>query len=86
MVRSKSSRNILIKTITSYLDLILHCHFQSSPPGSAYTDPSVSATFQTHSGSLPLLGRLVPSAFPLEFPQLYEIFINNGSMKDAQNY
>jgi hypothetical protein len=67
---SKSSRNILIKTITSYLDLILHHHLQSSPLGSAYTDPSVSATFEMRPGSLSLLGCLVPSAFPLEFPQL----------------
>jgi hypothetical protein len=32
----KSSQNILIKTITSYLDLILHHRF-----GNAYTDPGV---------------------------------------------
>jgi hypothetical protein len=34
-MRSKSFRNILIETITSYLDLILHHHPQSSPLGSA---------------------------------------------------
>jgi hypothetical protein len=58
---------ILIKTVTSYLDLILHHHLQSSPLRSAHTNPSVSATFEMHPGSLSLLGCLVPSAFPLEF-------------------
>jgi hypothetical protein len=40
VVISKSSRNILIKTITSYLDLILHHHLQSSPLGSAHMKSS----------------------------------------------
>jgi hypothetical protein len=62
------------KTITSYLDLILHYHLQSSPFGSAHTNPSVSATLEMHPGSLSLLGCLVLSVFPLEFPQLYQIF------------
>jgi hypothetical protein len=43
-------------TITSYLDLILHHRIQSSPLGSARTEPSVSATFERHSGSISLLG------------------------------
>jgi hypothetical protein len=48
------------------LDLILHHHLQSSHLGSAYTDPSVSTTFQMHPGSLSLLGCSVPSAFRSE--------------------
>jgi hypothetical protein len=40
----------------SDLDLIPHNHLQSSPPGSAYTDPSVSATYEMHPGSISLLG------------------------------
>jgi hypothetical protein len=36
VVLSKSSRKMFIKTITSYLDLILHHYLQSSPLGSAH--------------------------------------------------
>jgi hypothetical protein len=42
-----------------------------SAPWSAHTDPSVSATFDMHPGSLSLLRCLVPSAILLEFPQLF---------------
>jgi hypothetical protein len=55
------------KTITFYLDLILHHHLQSSPLGSAHSDPSVSATFEMHPGSVSLLGCLVPSVLLLDF-------------------
>jgi hypothetical protein len=56
----------------SYLDLILHHHLQTL--GCAYIDPSISATFEMHPGSFSLSEHLVSSAFPLEFPQLYQIF------------
>jgi hypothetical protein len=58
----------------SFLDHILHHHPQSSPPGSAHTDPSITATFEMHLGSVSLLGCSALSAFPLEVPQLYQIF------------
>jgi hypothetical protein len=74
VVRSRSSRSMLIKTIMFYLELILCHHLQSSPVGSAHTDPSVSSTFEIHPGSVSVLGYLVLSALPLEFPQLYRIF------------
>jgi hypothetical protein len=48
MVLYESFLNILIKTVTSYLHLIMHHHLLSSPLGSAHTDPSVSATFEMH--------------------------------------
>jgi hypothetical protein len=54
---SESSQNRLMKTIMSYLDPILHHHLQSLL-GSTHTDPSVSATFEMHPGSV-LLGCLV---------------------------
>jgi hypothetical protein len=54
VVLSKSSRNILMKTITSYMDLILHHYLKSSPLGSAHSDPSVFATFEIHPGSVSL--------------------------------
>jgi hypothetical protein len=57
----------------SHLDLILHHHLQSNPLGSIHTDLSISATYKMHPGSGSLLGCLVPSAFPLQFPQLYQI-------------
>jgi hypothetical protein len=63
-----------IKTITSYLDFILHYHLQISLLGRAHTDPSDSATFEMRPLSVLLLRCLVPSVFPLEFPQLYQIF------------
>jgi hypothetical protein len=47
-----SSRSILIKTITSYLDLILHHHLHRSPLRSARVDPSGSATFEMYPGSV----------------------------------
>jgi hypothetical protein len=62
-VPSKSSRNILITTITSYLDLILYHHLQSGPLGSAHTDNSVSSTFEKHPGGISFLGCLVSSVF-----------------------
>jgi hypothetical protein len=73
VVGSKSSQNIFT-IITSYQDLILRHRLENSLLGSAHTDPSVSATFEMHPGSVSLLGCLVPSAFPLEFPQLVQIF------------
>jgi hypothetical protein len=57
----------------SYVDLILHHHLQSSHLGSAHFDPSVFATFEMCPGGVSLLGRLVLSAFPPEFRQLYQI-------------
>jgi hypothetical protein len=51
---------LLIKTISSCLDLILHHHLQSSPLGSAHTDASVSSvTFEMHPESFSLFGSLV---------------------------
>jgi hypothetical protein len=60
----------------SYLDLILHHHLQRSPLGSTHThtDPSIYATLEMHPGSVSLLGCLVQSVFPLEFPQRDQIF------------
>jgi hypothetical protein len=45
-----------------------------SPLQIVIADPIVSATSERHPGSVPLLRYSVPSAFPLEFPQLYQIF------------
>jgi hypothetical protein len=50
----QSSKNILINTITSYLDLILHHNLQNSPFGCAHTDRRVPATFEMHPGSVSL--------------------------------
>jgi hypothetical protein len=73
MVRSKSSRNILIWIITSCLDPILHHDLQSSPLEKPRFDRNYSATLEMHSGS-GLFRVLAPSAFPLDFSQIYQIF------------
>lgn len=45
-VISKNFRNILIKDITYYHDLILYHHLQNSPLERAHTDSRVSATLK----------------------------------------
>jgi hypothetical protein len=52
----------------------MYPHLQSSPLGSAHIGRSISATFEMHPGGVSLLGCLVPYAFLLECPQLYQIF------------
>jgi hypothetical protein len=64
---------MLIKIITFYLDLFVHHHLEIRPVECAHTDLSVSPTSEVHPGSVSLLGCFVPSAFSLEFPQLYQI-------------
>jgi hypothetical protein len=49
-------------------------HLRICPLGSAHTYHSFPAAFEMHPGSVPLLGCLVPSGFPLEFSQLFQIF------------
>ena len=44
------------ENVSKVRDLILQHHLPSSPLGSVYTDPIISATFEMHPGSLSLLG------------------------------